>query len=125
MFLVRKSMIAGLTLAAFSLPMAATAASTSTYTYDVFGQLVSVSSTAGRTATYTYDAAANRTNMSATGAIALNAPTAETQTASMGEDAPGGAPTSQAYANNQNDAMHQNAHSQVGTTGNSITRTLR
>lgn len=116
---------AGLTLAVLSFPLAATAASTTTYTYDVFGQLVGVSSTAGRTVTYAYDAAGNRANMSATGAVALNAPTAETQTASVGEDAPVSALTSQTYANNQNAAMDRNARSLVGATGNSITRALR
>lgn len=71
MSIFRRSMIAaGLALGAF--PMGSTAASTTTYSYDVFGQLVGVSSTAGRTAAYAYDMAGNRTNMTASGAYALN-----------------------------------------------------
>lgn len=58
--------------AVLSAPAAALAASTVSYTYDVFGQLVAVSSTAGRTASYGYDAAGNRTNITATGTTALN-----------------------------------------------------
>lgn len=53
-------------------PYGAFAASTITYTYDVFGQLVATNSTAGRVVGYTYDAAGNRTNISATGTVSLN-----------------------------------------------------
>jgi YD repeat-containing protein len=55
-------------------PSGVMAASTTTYTYDVFGQLTVASSSAGRTATYTYDVAGNRTNITASGAIAISAP---------------------------------------------------
>ena len=66
--------VASVVAAVSGAPAAALAASTITYTYDVFGQLVTANSTAGRSVTYTYDAAGNRTNMAASGAIALNAP---------------------------------------------------
>lgn len=126
MYMFRQSMIiAGLTLATLSSPVNAMAASTITYAYDVFGQLVSVSSTAGRTATYTYDAAGNRTNLSATGTIALNAPTTKAQTASAGEDTPASRPAPQAYANNQNADARKPDRSKSGSMGGSITRTLR
>lgn len=69
----RNMALASLAIAALNAPAAALAASTVSYTYDVFGQLVAVSSTAGRTASYGYDAAGNRTNMTATGTTALNA----------------------------------------------------
>jgi YD repeat-containing protein len=106
---------AGLTLAALAFPMAATAASTITYTYDVFGQLVSVSSTAGRVATYTYDAAGNRTNLSATGTTALNTPTTEVQIASLRAAAP--VPASRAYANNQAPDTRRNDRDKTSTAG--------
>jgi YD repeat-containing protein len=67
-----------LTAPAVAAPGVALAASTITYTYDVFGQLTAVSSTAGRSASYTYDLAGNRTNMTATGTTALNAPSKAT-----------------------------------------------
>jgi YD repeat-containing protein len=123
---IRQSMIAaGLTVAALSFPMAATAASTITYTYDVFGQLVSASSTAGRVATYTYDAAGNRTNLSATGATALNTPATETQMASIRQDASASAPAPLTYANNQNTDARQNDRDKSGSTGGLTTRALR
>lgn len=59
-------------MATLAAPNFALAASTISYTYDVFGQLTAVSSTAGRSVAYTYDAAGNRTNMAATGTTALN-----------------------------------------------------
>lgn len=65
--------VCGLALAASSGPVQVLAASSITYTYDVFGQLTAVSSTAGRSVTYTYDVAGNRTNMAATGTTASNA----------------------------------------------------
>lgn len=68
---------AGAAILALSAPAAALAASTVTYTYDVFGQLVAVSSTAGRSVSYVYDAAGNRTNMTATGTTALNTPASD------------------------------------------------
>lgn len=68
----RNVLIVGLLLASSAFPLSAMAASTITYTYDAFGQLIAVSSTAGRTVSYSYDAAGNRTNMTATGTTAKN-----------------------------------------------------
>lgn len=59
-------------LVGVALPGSALAASTVTYSYDVFGQLVSLSSSSGPTATYSYDAAGNRTQLTSTGSVALN-----------------------------------------------------
>jgi YD repeat-containing protein len=73
MSVFRRNLIAAsVVLTSLALPLSATAASTTTYTYDAFGQLVALTSTAGRSVAYTYDAAGNRTNMTASGAHALN-----------------------------------------------------
>jgi YD repeat-containing protein len=82
-------------IAALSAPAAALAASTVTYTYDVFGQLVAVNSTAGRYVSYTYDAAGNRTNMTATGTTALNTPS-NAPKATPASDSQGGITLAQA-----------------------------
>lgn len=68
----RRNLIAASLALGSTLPLRAMAASTITYTYDAFGQLIAVSSTAGRTVSYSYDAAGNRTNMTATGTTAKN-----------------------------------------------------
>lgn len=75
--MIRWQILIGVGLVAAA-PGAAFAASTTTYTYDVFGQLTAVSSTAGRSVSYAYDPAGNRTNVTATGTIALNAPSRAT-----------------------------------------------
>ncbi len=74
MFRWKAAAVVGSVLVASAIAAQADAASTITYTYDVFGQLVAVSSTAGRSVSYSYDAAGNRTNMSATGTTALKTP---------------------------------------------------
>jgi YD repeat-containing protein len=70
----RKLIVIGAGIATLGAPAGALAASTVAYSYDVFGQLVTVNSTAGRSVSYTYDTAGNRTNMTATGTTALNTP---------------------------------------------------
>jgi YD repeat-containing protein len=131
MSIFRQSTIAaGLTLVVLSFPMAATAASMITYTYDVFGQLVGVSSTAGRTVAYTYDAAANRTNLSATGAIALIA--APPQSGALQAAAPNrkvelnsGAQTSNIYVVQGEGVEEFNLGDSVGAQGSATRRALR
>lgn len=112
---------AGLMSIAVGAPASAMAASTITYTYDVFGELVTANSTAGRAVTYTYDAAGNRTNMSATGTIALNAPASEISVRPVDKNAPVNPPNPQAYATNQGGAVRKDAPSQ----GGSVARALR
>lgn len=110
----------GLVSIVIGAPVTAMAASTITYTYDVFGQLITANSTAGRAVTYTYDAAGNRTNMSATGTIALNAPASETAVRSVDKNASVGISNPQAYADNQGAAVRRAAPGQGGSAARAL-----
>ncbi len=67
--MVRIRLIIAVALCTLMMSTIATAAETTSYTYDVHGRLIKVQTSSGRTTEYTYDAANNRIQVTSTGGL--------------------------------------------------------